>query len=70
MNHACVPNTTSVVTAVDDAHLEYGMKALRPIAAGEVRLTRALLDCLLPFSVKHIEKKGANVNAGRLEWGE
>lgn len=36
MNHACAPNTASVVTAADDEKLEYGMKALRPIAAGEV----------------------------------
>ena len=37
MNHACKPNTGSVVTAVDEERVEYGMKALRPIKAGEVR---------------------------------
>lgn len=37
MNHACVPNTVSVVTGVNEAQIEYGMKALRPIKAGEVR---------------------------------
>lgn len=36
MNHSCAPNTGSVVTAVAADKLEYGMRALRPIEAGEV----------------------------------